>query len=212
MDLPRMPRKFLPRFIRNENEEELEIRCQLAVEKFKSEVNLQKKRSEKYQERFMKIDVEMITYLTGHFENTEVCDGLIKEWETDCTKEEEKSIQIFDKKEDFFLNNSSSGYQNKPNRDESTERKRVSLKNGKETRHQIEAIIHESEAEVKLEIVTDEIKVKALEIRNNQHRIKRSKTQDNREKYDQKKRKIFAKGRTTSENFETIVITTNRNN
>ena len=65
----------------------------------------------------------MITYLTGHFENNAVCDALIKEWETDCTKEEEISIQIFNKKEDFFLNNSSSEYWNKPNRDENTNRK-----------------------------------------------------------------------------------------
>ena len=40
MDPPRMPRKFLPKFIENENEEELEIRRQLAIEKFKSEINL----------------------------------------------------------------------------------------------------------------------------------------------------------------------------
>lgn len=30
----------------------------------------------------------MVTYLTGHFENTKVCDALIREWEADCTKEE----------------------------------------------------------------------------------------------------------------------------
>ena len=87
MDPLRMPRKFLRTFIKNENKEELEIRRQLAIEKFKSEINLQEKRSEKYQERFMKIDAEMITYLTGHFENNEVCDALIKEWESDFTKE-----------------------------------------------------------------------------------------------------------------------------
>ena len=56
-----MPRKFLPRFIKNENKEELKIRPQLDIEKFKSEINLQKKRSKKYQERFMKTDAEMIT-------------------------------------------------------------------------------------------------------------------------------------------------------
>ena len=39
----------------------------------------------------------------------------------------------------------------------------LGLKKGKETRHQIESIIHEAEAEMKLEVVTtDEIKVKAL--------------------------------------------------
>ena len=73
-----MPRKFLPRFIKNENKEELKIRRQLDIEKFKSEINLQKKCSKKYQERFMKTDAEMITYLTGHFENNEVCDAPIK--------------------------------------------------------------------------------------------------------------------------------------
>ena len=87
MDPLRMPRKFLRTFIKNENKEELAIRRQLAIEKFKSEINLQEKRSEKYQERFIKIDAEMITHLTGHFENNEVCDALIKEWESDFTKE-----------------------------------------------------------------------------------------------------------------------------
>ena len=39
----------------------------------------------------------------------------------------------------------------------------LGFKKGKKTRHQIEAIIHKAEAEVKLKIVpTDEIKVKAL--------------------------------------------------
>ena len=62
-----MSRKYLPRFIKNENKEDYEIRCQLAIEKFKSEINLQKKRSEKYQECFMKTDADMITHLMGHF-------------------------------------------------------------------------------------------------------------------------------------------------
>ena len=39
----------------------------------------------------------------------------------------------------------------------------LGLKKGKKARHQIEAVIHEAESEVKLEILTtDEIKVKAL--------------------------------------------------
>ena len=70
------------------------------------------------------IDTEMITYVTRYFENNEVCDVLTKEWETDCTKEEEISIQIFNKKEDFFLNNSRSEYRNKANRDKNGNRTR----------------------------------------------------------------------------------------
>ena len=56
-----MPRNYLQSFVKNENEEELEITHQLATEQFKSEINLQKKCSEKYQASFRKIDTDMIT-------------------------------------------------------------------------------------------------------------------------------------------------------
>ena len=61
MDPQRMPRNYLQSFVKNENEEELEITHQLATEQFKSEINLQKKCSEKYQASFRKIDTDMIT-------------------------------------------------------------------------------------------------------------------------------------------------------
>ena len=59
MDPQRMPRNYLQSFVKNENEEELTH--QLATEQFKSEINLQKKCSEKYQASFRKIDTDMIT-------------------------------------------------------------------------------------------------------------------------------------------------------
>ena len=46
---------------------------------------------------------------------------------------------------------------------------------------------------------------------NNQNRSTKSQTEDNPKKYE-KKRNIFSKGRSTSEKFETIVISTNGNN
>lgn len=61
MDPQRMPRNYLQSFVKNENEEELEITHQLATEQFKSEINRQKKCSEKYQASFRKIDTDMIT-------------------------------------------------------------------------------------------------------------------------------------------------------
>ena len=61
MDPQRMPRNYLQSFVKNENEEELEITHQQATEQFKSEINLQKKCSEKYQASFRKIDTDMIT-------------------------------------------------------------------------------------------------------------------------------------------------------
>ena len=48
MEPPGMPKKFLPIFIKKENEDELEIRHQLIVEKFKSEIYLLRKRAERY--------------------------------------------------------------------------------------------------------------------------------------------------------------------
>lgn len=80
-----MSRKFLSSFIKKENEDELEIRHQLIVEKFKSEIYLLQKRAQRYQQCFLKTDAEMLTYLTKNFANKEVCDELIKEWENDCT-------------------------------------------------------------------------------------------------------------------------------
>ena len=201
MDPPRMPRKFLPRFIKNENEEEPETRHQLATEKFKSEIILQKKRSEKYQENFMKIDAEMITYLTRHFENNEVCNALIKEWETDCTKVEEISIQIFNKKENFFLNNSSSEYRNKPNRDVNANRtsdnawfeKRKENKTPNRSNHSRSRSRSESRNSNNRRDKSKSTERIVLPPRNNQNRSTRNKTEDNRGKYELKKRNIFSK-------------------
>ena len=207
MDPPQMPRKYIPRIIKNENEEELKIRRQYAIEKFKSEINQQKKPSEKYQERFMKIDAVVITYLMGHFENTEVCDALIKEWETDCTKEEEKSIQIFNKKEDVYLNNSSSEYRNKPCRDQNANRKRDNAWFEKTKENKTLDRGNHSQSRSRSETRNsnnrrDQIKSTQMIVlppKNNQNRSTRSKTEDNREKYDQKKRNIFPKRRTFQE-------------
>ena len=57
-DPPKMSRKFLLKSIRNEDAEETVIRQALAVEKFKTEINLQKIRLEKYRERFSKISMQ----------------------------------------------------------------------------------------------------------------------------------------------------------
>ena len=80
---PQMPRKSLPRMIENETKEETEIRTLLSVEKFKSEIQLQDLRSEKYEVRLTNVDANMITYFTANYEN-DICDNLIELWERDC--------------------------------------------------------------------------------------------------------------------------------
>ena len=44
----------------NEPEDELKIRKQISIEKFKTEINLQRIRAEKYKERYLKTDEDMI--------------------------------------------------------------------------------------------------------------------------------------------------------
>ena len=53
----------------------------------------------------------MITYFTTNYEN-HTCDNLIELQETDCKKEEVKSIKIFHTKEEWYLNNASSCFSN----------------------------------------------------------------------------------------------------
>ena len=108
---PEMPRKFLPRMIENETKEETEIQTLLSVEKFKSEIHLQDLHSEKYEIRLHNVDTNMITYFTANYEN-DICDSLIELWERDCKKEQKKSIKIFLGKEEWYLNNASSGSRN----------------------------------------------------------------------------------------------------
>ena len=106
---PKMPRKFLPKRIKNEAKEETAIRQQLSIEKFKAEINLQQLRSEKYQVRYERLDSEMLTYLTYNFEE-DICYSLIDMWEKECRKEEDISINIFEKKQDWYLNNATTEF------------------------------------------------------------------------------------------------------
>ena len=92
----------------------------------------------------------------------------------------------------------------------------LGLKKGKKIRNQMEALIQETEAEAKVEIVTtDMIKVKALKGLYFHQEITKTEAQEIKPRIivkNMRKRNIFPKGRTTSEKFETIVIRTNGNN
>lgn len=126
----------------------------------------------------------MVTYLTGHFENTKVCDALIREWEADCTKEE-NGAWIEKTKEDKRSNS------------------------GNHSRSKIRSETRNIDTKRDKNKSTERI---LLPPRNNQNKSTRNNTTYNREKYDQKKRDIFPKNRSTSENFEIIVIATEGNN
>ena len=107
----KMPRKFLPKVIPNENKEETVIRQQLSFEKFKAEIGLQKIRSQTFLERFQTLDACMISNFTMNYDNG-VCNSLTELWETDCLKEQQKSIDIFDTKREWYLNNTTIEFRN----------------------------------------------------------------------------------------------------
>ena len=106
-----MPRKFLPKIIPKENKEETAIRQQLSLEKFKAEISLQKIHSRKYLERFQTLDAHMIAHFTRNYDNG-IGSSLTELWENDCLKEQQKSVNIFDRKRDCYLNNTITEFRN----------------------------------------------------------------------------------------------------
>ena len=108
---PEMARKFLPKVIPNENKDETAIRQHLSLEKLKAEINLQKICSQKYLERFQTLDAHRITHFTINYDN-DICNSLTELWEIDCLKEQQKSVDIFDMKREWYLNNTTTEFRN----------------------------------------------------------------------------------------------------
>ena len=107
-DPPKMPRRFLPKGIPNEEEEETKIRQEISLENFKAEIRLLHVRAKSYEQKFTKIDVQMVENFTEKYTEN-VVDHLKEFWFQDCKKEEEFSMNKFRVKENFFLNNTESG-------------------------------------------------------------------------------------------------------
>ena len=68
----------------NEPEDELEIWKQLSIEKFKTEINLQRIRAERYKERYLKIDEGMIGKMNATFREG-ISQVLKDQWMEKCT-------------------------------------------------------------------------------------------------------------------------------
>ena len=107
----KMPRKFLPKVIPNENKEETAIRQQLSLEIFKAEINLQKIHSHKYLERFQTLDTHMTAHFTMNYDK-DMCNSLTELWKNDYLKEQQKSVDIFDTKKDWYLHNTTIEFRN----------------------------------------------------------------------------------------------------
>ena len=98
---PKIPRKFLPKVIPNENKIKTAIRQYLSLEKLKVEINLQKILS----------NAHMISHLTMNYDS-DICNSLTELWENDCLKEEQKSVDIFDNKRNWYPNSTTTEFRN----------------------------------------------------------------------------------------------------
>jgi len=101
---PILPRKFRPKLISDEIEEDREIRKDAAIYRFKSEIQIMKNKASRNQEKYLRIDEQMCTLLKEKTMSPEVEDWLFKEWEQECQREEQKSLYIWKKKETWLRN------------------------------------------------------------------------------------------------------------
>ena len=102
------------------------------MEKFKAEINLKKIRSQKYFERFQTLDAHMIAHFTMNYDN-DIGNSLTELWENDCLKQQQKSVNIFDRKRDWYLNNTTTEF---CNNSEKRKRKQESKENNSNRRTQ----------------------------------------------------------------------------
>ena len=101
---PTIPRKFLPNYNGNETTEEKEIMENLSKEKVRAELQLQKIRYERQLESVKQIDGEIRKLICSNF-NEQIALTLQEQWNKQCKLGEQKSIEEFSKKEQWFKEN-----------------------------------------------------------------------------------------------------------
>ena len=98
---PILPSQFLIKEVDGEVRTETELRANLALCKFNTEISLMETRQKRYEETFLSIDTAMLT------EISEKHTGLLQEkiktmWKEETTREEEISIKLWEKNKLFF--------------------------------------------------------------------------------------------------------------
>ena len=98
---PTLPKTFLSHLCQDDDEEEKEIKQQLTIKKVKAELQLQNIRANKQLKSLKNIDEEMCTYIQENFPK-QIAQNLLKEWNMECRKREEKAERKFKQKESYF--------------------------------------------------------------------------------------------------------------
>lgn len=98
---PILPRKFLIKEIRNEPPEETAIRANLALCRLETEIALLQSRKLRHEEKIETIDTVMFAEITEQCQD-QYHDELKKLWKEDTKREEEKSIKMWQKHQQWF--------------------------------------------------------------------------------------------------------------
>lgn len=97
-----MPRKFSIKPIREEPNDQTNIRIEVAKERLRGEIQLLRLRSNKSQEKVIEYDTEMEKVLKNKASGR-VLEILLNMWESDCKREEQKSFNKWRYKEAWLL-------------------------------------------------------------------------------------------------------------
>lgn len=105
-DNPRMPRKFQPKEISGEPEEEHRMRKERAIKNMETEIQLMKLREKRKAKEYKEIDETMLELIQQKFEENEtICCQLSNAWKKECELEEQKSSDIFKRKKEWLIEN-----------------------------------------------------------------------------------------------------------
>lgn len=100
-----IPRKFRPRLIEGEIEEDRQIRHQTAIFNFQSEIRIMKNKALRYQNKYLQMDDQMYSLIKQKsYSDREVEEYLISVWNKDCLEQENKSKEIWVKKKIWLAN------------------------------------------------------------------------------------------------------------
>lgn len=99
---PIIPRKYRIKPIRGEPEDQTNIRIEVAKERVKGDIQLLRLRSNNSQKKVIDFDAQMEKEIRNNASGR-VLEILLKMWESDCTKEEQKSFNKWRYKEAWLL-------------------------------------------------------------------------------------------------------------
>ena len=104
LENPVLPRKFRPRTISGEHEDDKKIRRDMAVKAFQAEIKILTNKAERYRTSYETVDSEMSTIFEKRSNEEGTCEKLEVMWKKECQNEEERSIAIWAKKQEWLNN------------------------------------------------------------------------------------------------------------